>query len=200
MVSDVTGLGRGEKMDGDDPFRERADSAGIPRRDRSHADLVLIVRLGGTGERRRRHGFLQGFGGKCRRRDGHGFKAVLQSHFPPIGPDQVARQSPIGLGIDQEHHLTVAQVGYGSQRRFQPVHGKGDMTPVKIAAHQNPARLGIENGIVVGRIGLRLHPFFDPDQGIVQNSQHLRRAAQGVRVLQRLRRPIFQAACRHAGL
>ena len=59
------------------------------------------------------------------------------------------------------------------------------MAAVEIAAHEHGAGVRVDEGIVVGAVGLDLDPPGDPFEGVEEHAQYLRRAAERVRVLER---------------
>ena len=105
----------------------------------------------------------------------------------PGHADEVGRKPPVDVGIDEQRHLPVRHVGHRGQRRLQGIHGKGDMAPVEVPPRQRPVHPLGKEGIVVGAVRLDLHPRPDPGQGVGQNPQDLRGAAQGIGILEGLR-------------
>ena len=174
-------------MDGHDPLRQGADTGRIPGGNGPHADLVLVVGFGGAGKGGGGHGRLEGLRRQGGGSDGHGLESMVMDPRLSGHADEIGREPPVHVGIDEERHLPVRHVGHRREGRFQGIHGKGDVAPVEISPHQGMVRLRGKEGVVVGAVRLDLDPRPDPRQGVVQNTHDLGGAPQGIGILKGLR-------------
>ena len=96
---------------------------------------------------------------------------------------QVGRKAVAELGIDELGDLAVEKVGQVRDGVLERVHGEGDVAAVEMAAVQDLSAIGVDDGIVVRTIQLVLDDLPKEGQGVLEDSDDVRRAAKAIPVL-----------------
>src|SRR5690606_22672090 len=99
-----------------------------------------------------RHAVLQRFGGPGTGADLHGLEAVVDHRGAFRRAGQVARQTVVVAGVDQQGELAVEQVGDVGHQVLQAVHREGDVPAVEVATVQHALGVAVDDRVVVGAV------------------------------------------------
>ena len=121
----------------------------------------------------------------CRHRDLRRLKAEAQSRtfVGIVGKrDQVFRKI-VEFSVDYDLRLFIRQIADVRKRDAQVIAGGADVSAVKIAGVVKLFRIDVDEGIVVRGVELFFNPLPRNPKRIAQNAVYLRRAANGIAVL-----------------
>ena len=204
-LAQAQALAAGDEQAGGDLLGQVQHPQRIARGDGAHADLVLVVALGGAAEDRGRHGLLERLRGPGGHADLQRLQAVIDRRALAAGAGQVGRQAVVVARVHQQRQLAVQQVGQVGDGRLQRIHRHRDMAAVEMAAMQHALANRIDQRVVVGAVELVLDQLPQPGQRVFHDADDVRRAAQRVAILQPLlvargavARQVAAQALRHA--
>ena len=187
----VERLGGDEQLDGEDPLDVLDDGPRVPRRDRAHRDVVLLV--GARRDAVRGRGVDQHL---VLGREGRG--RVLVDHHPGVDARrrrQERRQPAVEPRVEEQRGPSLADRAELSERQLREVESEGDRLAVEVATADDSSaacrqcrRIGHtaarEDERVVGRgVELDVEDAAEVVERVPDGAVDLRDAAQRVRVL-----------------
>ena len=101
-----------------------------------------------------------------------------------LAAGKIQRQPLVEFGIDQQSELSIHEIGKVGHRHLERIHGKGNVTTIKMATMQHQFGFTIDQRIIVGAVKFVLDVASHPAQGIAKHTDHMRRTANRVTILQ----------------